>query len=39
MEDDSLWGRYRIRLGKGDTKKYEPLLRELMKMAYGEVSE
>ncbi len=39
MEYDSRWGRYRIRLGKDDVKKHEPLLRELMKMAYGEVSE
>lgn len=39
MEYDARWGRYRIRLGKGDVKKHEPLLRELMKMANGEVSE
>ncbi|HXG33876.1 MAG TPA: DUF5655 domain-containing protein [Bryobacteraceae bacterium] len=39
MEYDSRWGRYRIRLGKGDVKRHEPLLRELMKMAYGEVGE
>jgi len=39
MEYDRQWGRYRIRLGKDDIKKHEPLLRELMKMAYGEVSE
>ena len=39
MEYDSRWGRYRIRLGKGDIKKHESLLRELMKMAYGEVNE
>lgn len=39
MEYDSRWGRYRIRIGKSDLKKHEQLLRELMKMAYGEVSE
>ena len=39
MEYDIRWGRYRIRLGKGDIKKHDPLLRELMKKAYGEVSE
>jgi len=39
MEYDRQWGRYRIRLVKSDIKKHEPLLRELMKMAYGEVSE
>ncbi len=39
MEYDTRWGRYRIRLGKDDVKKHEPLLRELIKKAYGEVSE
>jgi len=39
MEYDSRWGRYRIRLEKGDVKKHETLLRELMKTAYGETSE
>jgi len=39
MEYDSRRGRYRIRLGKGDIKKHETLLRELMKMAYGDVNE
>lgn len=39
MEYDSHWGSYRIRLSKGDVKKHEPLLRELMKQAYGDSSE
>ena len=39
MEYDRRWGRYRIRLGKGDAEKHEPLLRELMKQAYGEAGE
>ena len=39
MEYDTQWGRYRIRLGKDDVRKHEPLLRELIKKAYGEVSE
>ena len=39
MEYDSRWGRYRIRLEKADVKKHEPLLRELMKMAHGDVGE
>lgn len=39
MEYDNRWERYRIRLGKGDVKKHEPLLRELMKKAYGEINE
>jgi len=39
MVYDSRWGRYRIRLEKGDVKKHETLLRELMKTAYGETSE
>jgi hypothetical protein len=39
MEYDGRWGRYRIRLGKGDVKKHETLLRELMKQAFGEVGE
>ncbi len=39
MEYDTRWGRYRIRLGKDDVTKHEPLLRELIKKAYGEVSE
>lgn len=39
MEYDSRWGRYRIRLGKGDVEKHKSLLIELMKMAYGVVDE
>lgn len=39
MEYDSRWGRYRIRLAKGDLKKHEELLRELLKEAYGETNE
>lgn len=39
MEYDNRRGRYRIRLGKGDVEKYESLLRDLMKEAYGEVGE
>jgi hypothetical protein len=39
MEYDSRWGRYRIRLGKSDVQKHGPLLRELMKSAYGADSE
>lgn len=35
MEYDARWGRYRIRLGKGDVKKHETVLRELIKAAYG----
>ncbi|MFO1315659.1 MAG: DUF5655 domain-containing protein [Burkholderiales bacterium] len=34
MEYDARWGRYRIRLAKGDVKKHEVLLRELLKTAY-----
>jgi len=39
MEYDSRWGRYRIRLAKGDVKKHETLLRELLKKAYEEAGE
>lgn len=39
MEYDSRWGRYRIRLGRADVRKHEPLLRALMKKAYGEIAE
>lgn len=39
MDYDARWARYRIRLGKGDVKKHEDLLRELMKMAYGGATE
>jgi len=36
MEYDSRWGRYRIRLAKGDVKKHETLLRDILKRAYDE---
>lgn len=36
MEYDSRWGRYRIRLGKGDVKKQESLLRALLQKAYSQ---
>lgn len=36
MEYDDRWGRYRIRLAKGDIQTHEALLRELLKTAYGE---
>ena len=39
MEYDSRWGRYRIRLAKGDVKKHEVLLRELLKKAYDEAGQ
>ncbi len=39
MEYDARWGRYRIRLSKGDLKKHEQLLRDLLKQAYGEGAE
>jgi hypothetical protein len=34
MEYDDRWGRYRIRLAKGDIQKHEPLLRDLLRTAY-----
>lgn len=34
MEYDSRWGRYRIRLTKADFAKAEPLVRELLSLAY-----
>jgi len=36
MDYDERWGRYRIRLAKGDTKKHEGLLRDLLLRAYSE---
>ncbi|MBI4188919.1 MAG: hypothetical protein HY525_00085 [Betaproteobacteria bacterium] len=39
MEYDARWGRYRIRLSKGEMKKHEQLLRDLLKQAYGQGSE
>lgn len=35
MEYDSRWGRYRIRLTKADLTKGEPLVRQLLSLAYG----
>lgn len=34
MDYDARWKRYRIRLFKGDVKKHEPFLRNLLKEAY-----
>lgn len=34
MDYDNKWGRYRIRLSKGDVKKHEEVLRELFEAAY-----
>lgn len=34
MEYATRSGRYRIRLGKGDTKKHEAFLNEILKTAY-----
>ena len=34
MEYDDRWGRYRIRLAKGDIQRHEALLRELLKTAH-----
>lgn len=39
MEYDARWGRYRIRLSKGEMKKHEHLLRDLLKQAYGQGGE
>lgn len=39
MEYDARWGRYRIRLSKGELEKHEQLLRELLKQAYGKGAE
>jgi hypothetical protein len=36
MDYDTRWGRYRIRLAKGDLEKHEVLLQELMRRAYEE---
>jgi hypothetical protein len=36
MEYDARWGRYRIRLAKGDIHKHEALLKELLMRAYRE---
>lgn len=34
MEYDNRWGRYRIRLAKGDIEKHKPLLKSLFERAY-----
>ena len=34
MDYDNKWGRYRIRLGKGDVKRHADVLRELFEAAY-----
>ena len=34
MDYDNQWGRYRVRLGKGDVKKHADVLRELFEAAY-----
>lgn len=39
MEYDARWGRYRIRLSRGEVKKHEQLLRDLLKQAYGQGNE
>jgi hypothetical protein len=39
MEYDARWERYRIRLAKGDIKKHEALLKEILKRAYEEASQ
>lgn len=36
MDYDDRWGRYRIRLTKGDIQKYEGLLKELLQKSYAE---
>lgn len=36
MDYDARWGRYRIRLSKGDLKQHEVILRDLLKRAYDE---
>lgn len=36
MDYETRWGRYRIRLGKGDVEKHQVLLRELTKRAYAQ---
>ncbi len=38
MEYDTRWGRYRIRLGKGDIKSHEEFITELLKTAYEEAT-
>jgi hypothetical protein len=36
MDYDNKWGRYRIRLQKGDVKKHADVLRQLLEMSYKE---
>lgn len=36
MEYDNRWGRYRVRLAKGDVKKYGALIQELCRLAHKE---
>ena len=36
MDYDSRWGRYRIRLAQGDTRKHQEFLHTLLKMAFRE---
>lgn len=38
LDYDNRWGRYRIRLGKGDVKKHAEFLRELLVAAHSESS-
>ena len=36
MDYDTRWGRYRIRLQRGDVKKHADILRQLLEMSYRE---
>jgi predicted transport protein len=36
MDYDDHWGRYRVRLTKGDIEKYQDLLKELLQKSYAE---
>jgi hypothetical protein len=38
MEYDSRWGRYRIRLSKGDVQKHQALVKEILRTAYDEAT-
>lgn len=38
MEYDSRWGRYRIRLAKGDVQKHQALIKEILRTAYDEAA-
>ena len=35
VDYDKKWGRYRLRLAKGDIKKHRDLLTKLLRQAYG----